>query len=152
MDSTDLLARNRAMLMHFDSYSAALLFVRWDDTTMLWPEALPDWSQMPAPADAASATYDGEAVRQAIVARHGFKEAQLVRAGNFDQWAETADGPVRIHLMVFNTPEAPKALIEACDGSFQHLPQLRGADRQELLLLSEAFNLFIGGSRVGRLA
>jgi hypothetical protein len=53
---------------------------------------------------------------------------------------------VRIHLLQFKTKEAPKALLEARDGSFQHLPELRGADKQELMLLREVFNLFIGGS------
>jgi hypothetical protein len=145
MASSDLLARNRLILMHFDAYSASLLFVRWDGSTMLWPDALPDWSQTSAPADAASATYDGEAVRQALIARYSFNPGELVRINDFDHWAQTESGPVRIHLLRFTTYQAPKALLEACDGSFQHLPQLRGADKQELLLLREVFNLFIGG-------
>jgi hypothetical protein len=147
--SSDLLARNRMILMHFDTYSASLSFVRWDDSTMLWPDALPDWSETPAPADAASAAYDGEAVRQALIARYKFNPAELVRIGGFDRWAQTESGPVRIHLMQFTTFQAPKALLEACDGSFQNLPELRGADKQELLLLREVFNLFIGGGRKG---
>jgi hypothetical protein len=146
MASPDLLARNRVILMHFDSYSAALVFVRWDDSTMLWPDALPDWSQTPAPADAASATYDGEAVRQALIARYSFNPGEVVRDSRFDYWAQTESGPVRIHLLRFTTREAPKALLEACDGSFRDLPQLRAADKQELLLLREAFNLFSGSS------
>jgi hypothetical protein len=152
--SSDLLARNRVILMHFDTYSAALSFVCWDDSdddsddsTVLWPDALPDWSQTPAPADAASAAYDGEAVRQALIDRYSFKPAELVRIGNFDSWAQTESGPVRIHLLRFTTFQAPKALLEACDGSFKHLPELRGADKQELLLLREVFGLFIGGGK-----
>jgi hypothetical protein len=143
--SSDLLARNRVILMHFDTYSAALSFVQWDET-MLWPDALPDWSQTPAPADAASAAYDGDAVRQALIDRYSFKPAELVRINNFDQWAQTEGGPVRIHLLRFTTFQAPKELLEACDGSFKHLPELRGADKQELLLLREVFGLFVGGS------
>jgi hypothetical protein len=147
MASPDLLARNRVILMHFDTYSASLSFVHWDDSTVLWPDALPDeWSQTPAPVDAASATYDGDAVRQALVARYRFNPAELVRIGDFDHWAQTESGPVRIHLLQFKTFQAPKAQLEACDGSFLNLPELRGADKQELLLLREVFNLFIGGS------
>jgi hypothetical protein len=116
---------------------------------MLWPDALPDWSATPAPADAASATYDGEAVRQALIARCSLNPGELVCTSGFEHWAQTESGPVRIHLLRFTTREAPKALLEACDGSFQHLPQLRGADKQELLLLREVFNLFIGGSSKG---
>jgi hypothetical protein len=142
--SSDLLARNRVILMHFDTYSASLSFVCWDDSTMFWPDALPDWSATPAPADAASAAYDGEAVRQALIARYGFNPAELVRIGGFDHWAQTESGPVRIHLLRFTTFQAPKALLEACDGSFRPLPELRGADKQELLVLREAFGLFIG--------
>jgi hypothetical protein len=147
MASSDLLARNRVILMHFDTYSASLSFVRWDDSTMLWPGELPDWSETPAPADAASAAYDGEAVRQALVARHGFNPGELVRISNFDCWAQTESGPVRIHLLQFKTFQAPKALLEACDGSFLNLPELRGADKQELQLLRQVFNLFIGGGK-----
>ena len=147
--SSDLLARNRVILMHFDTYSASLSFVCWDDSTVLWPDALPDWSDIPAPADAASAAYDGEAVRQALIARYSFNPGELVRISNFDHWAQTESGPVRIHLLRFNTFQAPKALLEACDGSFKHLPELRGADKQELLFLREVFNLFIGGSSKG---
>jgi hypothetical protein len=144
--STGLLARNRVILMHLDTYSASLSFVRWDDETMLWPDALPEWSETPAPADAAGATYDGDAVRQAIIARYSFNPAELVRISDFDHWARTESGPVRIHLLRFNTFQAPKALLEACDGSFLNLPELRGADKQELQLLRQVFNLFIGGS------
>lgn len=145
MASPDLLVRNRVILMHFDTYSAALSFVRWDDT-VLWPDALPDWSATPAPADAASATYDGEAVWQALVDRYSFKPGDLARVGAFDHWAQTESGPVRIHLLRFTPFEAPKALLEACDGSFRQLPELRNADKQELSLLREVFNLYVGGS------
>jgi hypothetical protein len=142
--SSALLARNRVILMHFDTYSASLSFVRWDDSTVLWPDELPDWSKTPAPADAVGATFDGEAVRQALIERYSFKPGELVRVSNFDSWAQTESGPVRIHLLRFTTFQAPKELLEACDGSFLNLPELRGADKQELQLLREAFGLFIG--------
>ena len=50
MTTQDILAHNRVILTHFDSYSTALLFPRWDNNTLLWPEALPaSATPMPAP-------------------------------------------------------------------------------------------------------
>ena len=45
----DILTHNRVILTHFDSYSVALLFPRWDSNTLLWPRALPE-SAFPMPA------------------------------------------------------------------------------------------------------
>lgn len=49
MDTSDLLDRNRVILCHFDSYSAALLFARYG-SSVLAPTPLPEAaSDMPAP-------------------------------------------------------------------------------------------------------
>ncbi|WP_300114207.1 hypothetical protein [Rhodoferax sp.] len=49
MTNQDLLAHSRVICTHFDSYSAALLFPRWDKT-LLWPNALPESATvMPPP-------------------------------------------------------------------------------------------------------
>jgi hypothetical protein len=100
---------------------------------------------MPAPADSGSA-HDGEAVRQALIERCGLNGGELVHVGEFEHWAQTDAGPVRIHLLRFTTPDAPKAPVEALGGAFRHLTQLRGAAMIELLLLREVFNLIVGGS------
>ncbi|TXT35057.1 MAG: hypothetical protein FD135_5126, partial [Comamonadaceae bacterium] len=41
MTTQDIFACNRVILTHFDSYSAALLFPRWEKS-LLWPAALPE--------------------------------------------------------------------------------------------------------------
>ena len=60
-------------------------------------------------------------------------------------WAHTEDGPVRIHLLRFTTPDAPKPAIEALGGVFKPMSMLRGSAMSELLLLREVFNLIVGG-------
>lgn len=146
MSTADILQCNRVILTHFDSYSAALLFARWDERSLLWPAALPESATpMPAPDDIGPA-YAAEAVRQALIERCALNPDELVQVDEFAHWAQTEAGPVRIHLLRFTTPDAPKALVEAHNGSFRHLTQLRGAAMSELLLLREVFNLIVGGS------
>lgn len=146
MSAADIMQCNRVILAHYDSYSAALLFARWDERSLLWPEALPESAvAMPAPDDIGPA-HDGEAVRQAIIECCGLNGVELVHVVEFAHWVQTDAGPVRIHLLRFTTPDAPKALVEANNGAFRHLTQLRGAAMSELLLLREVFNLIVGGS------
>lgn len=146
MSAADITPFNRVILAHYDSYSAALLFARWADGSLLWPEALPESAMaMPAP-QAAGPAHDGEAVRQVLIERCDLNGGEVVHVGEFAHWAQTDAGLVRIHLLRFTTPDAPKALIEALGARFHHLAQLRGAAMSELLLLREAFNLIVGGS------
>jgi hypothetical protein len=134
------------ILTHFDSYSCALLFARWDERTMLWPKALPDSAMPIAAPDTVGAAHDGEAVRDAMIARCGLDPAEIVHADDFQQWVQTADGPARIHLLRFTTIDAPKAVVEAHGGAFKHMTQLRGGAMSELIMLREVFNLVVGGS------
>jgi hypothetical protein len=148
MNPPDTLARQRAILAHFDSYSAALLFARWDNGSLLWPAPLPEDARLAsaAPAGAQRPGADGDAVRTAMIAQYGFNAGELIRTTDFEHWAQTAEGPVSIHLLRFTTPEAPRALLEAHGAGFRHMTQLRGADMKELLLLREVFNLIVGGN------
>lgn len=142
MPQADLFQHNRVILTHFDSYSVALVFPRWDQT-LLWPQALPDSAvPMPAPAGA-GAPWSAEAVKQAVVERCGFHAEDLVHVDAFDHWAQTPHGPVRIHLLRFTTPDAPKAAIAALGGTFKAMSELRGSAMSELLLLREVFNLIV---------
>ncbi|MDO8776845.1 MAG: hypothetical protein Q7K57_50670 [Burkholderiaceae bacterium] len=144
MPTQDILAHNRVILTHFDSYSTALLFPRWDNNTLLWPEALPaSASPMVAPADIVP-EYSGDAVRLAVVERCGLNPEELTHVGDFNHWAQTDAGPVRIHLLRFTTLDAPKEAIEALGGVFKPMSQLRGSAMSELLLLREVFNLIVG--------
>ena len=143
MTTRDLLAHNRVILTHFDSYSTALLFPRWDKS-LLWPEALPESaSPMPPPA-AIGPQWSGEAVMQTVVERCGLNADELVHVKDFNHWAQTPAGPVRIHLLRFTPFDAPKEAIEALGGVFKPISQLRGSAMSELLLLREVFNLIVG--------
>ncbi len=143
MTTPDLFTHNRVILTHFDSYSAALLFPRWE-TSLLWPAALPQAATpMPSPVVIEPA-YSGPAVKQALVERCGLNPDELERVNEFNHWAHTESGPVRIHLLRFTSFEAPKAAIQALGGEFKPISLLRGSAMSELLLLREVFNLIVG--------
>jgi hypothetical protein len=140
MNKSDLPTHNRVLLTHFDSYSVALVFPRWDKT-MLWPQALPEAAfPIPEPAEQGP-QWSPEAVKHAVVECCGFNEDDLESVEAFNHWAQTPDGPVRIHLLRFTTPDAPKAEIAALGGVFKAMSELRGSAMSELLLLREVFNL-----------
>jgi hypothetical protein len=142
----DIFAHNRVILTHFDSYSTALLFPRWDNNTLLWPQALPESaSPMPAPTTIAP-EHVAHSVKQAVVERCGFNPDELEHVGDFKHWAHTEAGAVRIHLLRFTTLDAPKEAIEALGGVFKPISLLRGSAMSELLLLREVFNLIVGGA------
>lgn len=145
MTTQDIFAHNRVILTHFDSYSVALLFPRWDNQSLLWPQALPESaSAMPAPTTIAP-EHVAHAVKQAVVERCGFNPDELEHVGDFKHWAQTESGPVRIHLLRFTTLDAPKEAIAALGGVFKPISELRGSAMRELLLLREVFNLIVGG-------
>ena len=143
MTTPDILNRNRVILCHFDSYSTALVFARWGKTVLM-PEALPE-SALPMPAPASiGPEHAGDAVMQAAVDRCGLNPSELVHVDEFDHWAQTDAGPVRIHLLRFTTTDAPKAHLETQGGIFKPISELRGTAMSELMLLREVFNLIIG--------
>ena len=143
MNDQDVFAHNRVILTHFDTYSTALVFARWG-TTVLLPQALPESSTpMPAPA-VIGPDHRSDRVRQAVIERCQLNADELDHVGEFKHWADTPAGPVRIHLLRFNTTDAPKAAIEALGGVFKPISELRGSAMSELLLLREVFNLIVG--------
>ncbi len=145
MESSDVLfTHNRIILAHFDSYSAALVFARWDQT-LLMPAALPE-SAMPMDTPAViGSDYDGAAVMQAAIERYGLKPAELMRMSDFDAWLHTDTTPIRIHVLRFTTIDAPKQAIELQGGIFKSISELRSSSRLELTLLRQVFNLVVGG-------
>ena len=143
MNVPDIFTHNRVILTHFDSYSAALLFPRWE-TSLLWPAALPESATpMPSPG-VIEPEFSGSAVRQALLERCGLNPDELENVGDFNHWAQTESGPVRIHLLRFTSFEAPKTAIAALGGEFKPISLLRGSAMSELLLLREVFNLIVG--------
>ena len=144
MDTSDLLDRNRVILCHFDSYSAALLFARYGNS-VLAPTPLPEAaSDMPAPDDA-SDQHAPAAVLAALTEKYGIDPAQLRLDEDFDAWLSSASGPIRIHLARFTTFEAPCEAIAPHGGAFKPISQMRGLPTTELNLLRQVFNLIMGG-------
>ncbi len=142
MPSDTLPSAHRAILCHFDGYSTALVFARWPDGSLLWPGPLPEGAQ-PAEAEVPN---DGEAVRQAVLQKFTIKDSDLVWVREFDEVLQAGDGPAcRVHLLRFQTFEAPGEVIEPAGGVFKPLPALRGSAAVELNLLREVFNLMVGG-------
>jgi hypothetical protein len=141
--SNDLLTANRVLLTHFDTYSTALVFAKWGDT-LLYPAALPASAELvPAPGEV-SALHDGNAVKAAVVEQLGLNANELIVASDFNHWASTEDGPVRIHLLRFTMFDAPKAALVPHDAVFKPISELRGSARIELALAREVFNLIVG--------
>jgi hypothetical protein len=136
-------AANRVMLTHFDSYSTALVFAKWGET-LLYPAPLPASAALvPPPAEMGSAN-DAEAVKDATVALLGLNPSEVTVAKDFNHWAATDAGLIKIHLLRFTTFEAPKAEFAPHGGIFKSISELRGSDRLELALAREVFNLIIG--------
>ncbi|MDD2882514.1 MAG: hypothetical protein PHQ58_19005 [Rhodoferax sp.] len=48
-----------------------------------------------------------------MIERCGLNPDELEPVCDFNHWAQTESGPVRIHLLSFTTLDAPKAEIEA---------------------------------------
>ena len=144
MDTPDILDRNRVILCHFDSYSAALLFARYGDS-VLAPTPLPEAARdMPAPDDA-SEQHAPAAVLAALTEKYCIDPAQLRLDADFDAWLSSASGPIRIHLARFTTFEAPGEAIAPHGGAFKPISQMRGLPTTELNLLRQVFNLIMGG-------
>ncbi|WP_066338510.1 hypothetical protein [Azohydromonas lata] len=139
----DILDRNRVLLTHFDSYSAALLFARWGKT-VLAPAALPDGATPMEPPAVVAPTHEPEAVRAAIAQKLNLSAAELNIDAQFNQWFQAEGGPVRVHLLRFNTFEAPKKAIAETEGVFKPISEMRGGAKEELSLAREVFNLTLG--------
>ena len=142
--AAELLSCNRVILCHFDDYSHALLFPRWEHG-MLWPAALPAGAEPMAVPAVVPPGHEADAVEQALVEATGLNPDELVHTPGFPVWFQTPDGPLRVHLLRFNTADAPKPAINALGGTFKALSDLRGGAMAELLLLREAFRLVGGG-------
>ncbi|MCL5059051.1 MAG: hypothetical protein M1449_00025 [Candidatus Thermoplasmatota archaeon] len=140
----NILERNRVILCHFDSYSAALLFARYGDS-VLAPAPLPESaSDMPAPGDIGEQHAPG-AVLDALIAKYALDPAQLKIDDGFQAWLSDDSGPNRIHLARFTTFEAPREAIEPLGGVFKPISQMRGMPMTELNLMRQVFNLIMGG-------
>ena len=146
MSMQDILSRNRIILSHFDTYSAALVFARWDKT-LLMPMALPESAAPMAAPAAFDSAQSGEAARVAAIDAYGLNAEEVIREDDFDAWMQTDNGPVRIHLLRFNTTDAPLNVIEPHGGVYKSISELRGSPMIELNLLRQVFNLIVGGSK-----
>ncbi|MGS5087286.1 hypothetical protein ACVC7V_12375 [Hydrogenophaga sp. A37] len=136
---------HRVILCHFDDYSHALVFPRWAHG-MLWPQALPEGAQaLSSPPEPAPAAIDSAALIAAVLQGSELSPDDVEEVTAFQPWFQTPDGPLRVHLLRFTTPDAPKPAIAAMGGNFKALSELRGGHMAELLLLREAFGLVGGG-------
>ncbi|TAK99587.1 MAG: hypothetical protein EPO09_00925 [Aquabacterium sp.] len=144
MASDTLFQANRVLLVHFDSYSTALVFAKWPTASLLFDAPLPAGATMGSAPEQIPSNQDGEAVKAATVARLGLNPQEVMRASDFDFWVSSDSGPVRIHLLRFTTFDAPKAALAMHEAVFKPISELRGSDKLELVLAREVFNLIIG--------
>ncbi|HEX5357122.1 MAG TPA: hypothetical protein VFW93_12955 [Aquabacterium sp.] len=109
------------------------------------PEPLPAGAVNTAAPEQAGPEHDAGQVMQATVSRYGLNPDDLVHVADFNQWVQTEDGPVRIHLLRFTTFEAPAPALAAHEAVFKPISELRGSAPVELGLVREVFNLIMGG-------
>jgi len=149
LSDREIFAKNRLILCHFDSYSAALVFARFGKT-LLSPGALPLGAGASSAPPNVGELNAGDTVLQAVVARYGLNPVEVSRDGRYDAWltAEDAD-PIRIHLLRFQTFLAPCDMIQSHGGVFCPISALRGAPAVELGLIRRAFDLIVGGEQTG---
>ena len=142
MPTSDLLERNRLIFCHFDSYSAALRFVRINDSVML-PAPLPENTSMVAtPTEIGDTPTD---VLHAVLEKLNINPGQIELDDGFEVWLSTDTGPIQIHLARFTTFEAPHEAIAPHDGVFKPISELRRLPTTELALLRQVFNQIMGG-------
>jgi len=141
--ATDVFEHNRVILFHFDSYSALLSFARFG-RTMLAPGALPDGAMPSSPREPGPA-HAPAPVLAAIAERYGLELSELTPVDDFDAWAYSDSGPVRVHLVRIRTFEPPRALLAAHDGTFKPVSEMRGIPPHELGYAREVFDLVMGG-------
>lgn len=135
---------NRVILCHFDSYSAALVFARYD-ASILAPVALPDSAvPMGAPADIAE-QYDPDMVLDELELQLGLDPEKLALDERFQAWMSTDSGPIRVHLVRFTTLDAPHQTIEPFGGVFKPISEMRKMPMIELNLMRQVFNQILGG-------
>jgi len=142
---TDIQRHHRVILCHFDDYSHALVFPRWAHG-MLWPQALPEGAQaLSGPPEPQPAAIDSATLIAAVLQGSDLNPDDIEEVTAFQPWFQTPEGHLRVHLLRFTTPDAPKPAIAAMGGGFKALSELRGSNMAELLLLREAFGLVAGG-------
>lgn len=144
MTHPTILERNRVILCHFDSYSAALLFARYG-ASVLAPTPLPASASDIPPPDDSGEQHAPSAVFAALIAKYGLGPAQLKIDDDFQAWLSDDIGPIRIHLARFTSLDAPHEAIEALGGAFKPISQMRGMPATELNLMRRVFNLMVGG-------
>ena len=143
MNTATPLQHNRVILCHFDSYSCALNFARYGDS-ILTPAPLAEATMIEAP-DTNPEQHAPDAVLDAVIAQYGLDPRQVQVDAEFEAWLGSDGGPVRVHLVRFNTPDIPHAAIETSGGVFKSLSQMRGLPALELNLMRQVYNQFMGG-------
>ena len=135
---------NRVILCHFDSYSCALVFARFDASILaLLP--LPESAVPMIAPDEVSEQHDSDAVLDALVTQFAFNPADLSMDEVFQAWMDSDSGPIRIHLARFSTLDAPHPSIEPFGGVFKPISEMRRMPMIELNLMRQVFNQIMGG-------
>lgn len=135
---------NRVILCHFDTYSAASLFARYG-TSVLSPSPLPEGANPSSAPPEMLEIHSPEKVLGALIEKYDFDPAELIIAEGFQEWMESGNGPIRIHLAKFKTFDPPRDEIEATGGTMKPISELRATPAIELNLLRSAFNVIMSG-------
>ena len=140
---SDAFDHNRAILCHFDSYSALLLFARFGSSLLL-PEPAPEAATGAVQASPTE-LHDPARVRNALVERYGLTESELLHLPQFEAWLDGTPAPLRVHLFRVKSFSPPAELIERHEGKWKPVSELRGIFPHELGYARRIFELIMGG-------
>lgn len=144
MNDDPIFDHNRVILCHYDSYSSALHFARYGNTIIM-PTPLPEGASTISAPDEATELHSPSKVFDALIAKSGLDPTPLKLDDDFETWMSSDSGPIRIHLVHFNTLDIPRAAIEPLDGIFRSISEMRGMPMLELNMMRQVFNQIIGG-------
>ncbi len=136
--------RNRVILCHFDSYSCALVFARFG-SSILAPASLPESAAPTIAPDEVNEQHDPGAVLDALMTQFVLNPAETIIDEHFEAWMSSDSGSIRIHLVRFNTLDAPHPSIEPFGGVFKPISEMRKMPMIELNLMRQVFNQIMGG-------
>ena len=113
---------------------------------MLWPQALPEGRDTPAPRPPEiGPEYAADAVRDAVVAGCGLIEDELTMVSDFNHWVQTDDAPGAHPSAALHHPgRPPRPSWTPQAPCSKPISELRGTAMSELLMLRAVFEMIIG--------
>ena len=139
----------RFILYHKHQSSARTRFLCFNNSSVLYPEALPELSQLidetlPQPPESVVEPHPAMLLQQ-LATSLGLTPEQLELEPEYQERIDVPDAIVRIYLVRFTAIDPPFDLAERHAGSLIDLTQARRLPDTELLLLRRAYEVIMEG-------